>query len=130
MWRDLIKDMFANSKRSLAVATTGHRPCFYSQPSICLLFLGFLFCYVDSSKTKILVRPWPDSPSPFGRAFFLWYLVKSKIRKSTGKQAVACSITTRFLSQISPAGDGSLFTSVFCSNRHRSAMWYISNYFT
>ena len=29
---------------------------------------------------------WPDSPSPFGRAFFHWYLVKSKIRKSTGEQ--------------------------------------------
>ena len=39
------KDMFANSKRLLAVATTACRPGFYSQPSICLLFLSFLFCY-------------------------------------------------------------------------------------
>ena len=43
------KDMFANSKRLLAVATTACRPGFYSQPSICLLFLSFLFCYADSS---------------------------------------------------------------------------------
>ena len=50
------KDMFANSKRLLAVATTACRPGFYSQPSICLLFLSFLFCYAaDSSKTKILI---------------------------------------------------------------------------
>ena len=69
------KDIFANSKRSLAVATTAHRPGFYGRPSICLLFLSFLFWYADSSKTKISVSPWPDSPSPFGRAFFHWYLV-------------------------------------------------------
>ena len=43
------KDMFANSKRLLAVATNACRPGFYSQPSICLLFLSFLFCYADSS---------------------------------------------------------------------------------
>ena len=49
------KDMFANSKRLLPVATTACRPGFYSQPSICLLFLSFLFCYADSSKTKILI---------------------------------------------------------------------------
>ena len=62
------KDIFENSKRSLAVATTAHRPGFYSWPLICLLFLSFLFCYADSSKTKISVSPWSDSPSPFGRA--------------------------------------------------------------
>ena len=44
----IFKDMFANSKRLLAVATAG-------QPSICLLFLSFLFSYADSSKTKILI---------------------------------------------------------------------------
>ena len=49
------KDMFANSKRLLAVATTACRPGFYSQPSNFLLFLSFLFCYADSSKTKILI---------------------------------------------------------------------------
>ena len=50
------KDMFANSKRLLAVATTACRPGFYSQPSICLLFLSLsLFCYADSSETKILI---------------------------------------------------------------------------
>ena len=49
------KDMFASSKRLLAVATTACRPGFYSQPSICLLFLSFLFCYADSSETKILI---------------------------------------------------------------------------
>ena len=49
------KDMFANSKRLLAVATTAFRPGFYSQPSIGLLFLSFLFCYADSCKTKILI---------------------------------------------------------------------------
>ena len=47
------KDMFASSKRLLAVATT--TGFFYSQPSICLLFLSFLFCYADSSETKILI---------------------------------------------------------------------------
>ena len=82
------KDTFANSKRLLAVAITACRQGFYSQLSTCLLFLSFLFCYADSSKTKILISkcPWPDSPSPFGRAFFYWYLVKSKIRKSSGEQ--------------------------------------------
>ena len=50
------KDMFASSKRLLAVATTASRPGFYSQPpSICLLFLSFLFYYADSSETKILI---------------------------------------------------------------------------
>ena len=49
------KDMFANSKRLLAVAATACRPGFYSQPSICLLFLSFLICYADSCKTKILI---------------------------------------------------------------------------
>ena len=50
------KDMFANSKRLLAVATTACRPGFYSQPSICLLFLSLsLFCNADSSETKILI---------------------------------------------------------------------------
>ena len=49
------KDMFANSKRLLAVPTTACRPGFYSQPSICLLLQSFLFWYADSSKTKILI---------------------------------------------------------------------------
>ena len=49
------EDMFANRKRLLAVATTACRPGFYSQPSICLLFLSFLFCHADSSETKILI---------------------------------------------------------------------------
>ena len=44
------KEMFANSKRLLAVATTACRP------SICLLFQSFLFFYADSSKAKILIN--------------------------------------------------------------------------
>ena len=66
-------------------------------------------------------------PSPFRREFRHCCLAISKIRKSTGDNTLVCSIMTRFLSQISPAADWSL--SVFCSNQHRSTMWYISNYY-
>ena len=78
------KDMFANSKRfKLAEATTG-------QPSICLLFLSFLFSYAESSKTKIINQQMYGHGlihlHPSDKHFFYWYLVKSKIRKSTAEQ--------------------------------------------
>ena len=66
------KDMFANRKRLLAVATTACRP---------LLFLSFLFCCADSSKTKILISKCMSMAwftFPFGRAFFIGILLNQK----------------------------------------------------